>query len=57
MGRATLLGAVFGGGIGLLAGKSQEALTDCVANGMLGLAGLALFIVMATLFIDPDRLA
>jgi hypothetical protein len=55
VGRVTLLGAVLGGGIGLLLGKRDDGLIECAANGICGLGGLALFIVIATLYLDPDR--
>jgi hypothetical protein len=56
VGRVTLLGAVIGGGIGLVAGQADDAVLDCAAKGICGLGALALFVVIATLYIDPDRL-
>ena len=56
VGRVTLLEAVVGGGIGLLLGKADDGLISCAANGICGLGGLALFIVVATLYLDPDRI-
>jgi len=56
VGRATLLGLALGGGIGLLLGKPDRELLACAARGICGLGCLALFVIVATLFLDSDRL-
>lgn len=55
VGRASLIGLAIGGGIGLLLGKADQELFACTARSICGLGGIALFVIIATLFLDPDR--
>jgi hypothetical protein len=56
VGRAVILGALVGGGIALLLGKADAELMDFAVNGICALGALALFVVIATLYIDPDSM-